>query len=258
MESHEIEKQAVSFPTNLPLFRMKPKNPVGASSQIFRRNGFTLVELMVVITIIAVLVALSFAGYRRLKRNASAMVDANDMRTIYGGIHMYTEDNNGFLPVTWAGVSPVYNPSAQNLTTALAPYLGVDDPKNGHFFKEMASENFQKETNDESGPSLLVLHRVYSGKGRVENPGRPSPSFQPFGYPNPYRAPMRLSAAISKMGNPAMRLMITENDKAQPGYENSTPGWFDKLPEGMAHGSYRLGLYWDGHVGKLDINLQPK
>ncbi|MGB6221044.1 MAG: prepilin-type N-terminal cleavage/methylation domain-containing protein [Haloferula sp.] len=228
------------------------------NNQVLRRNGFTLVELMVVITIIVVLVSLSFAGYRRLKSNASAMVDANDMRTIHTAIHMYAEDNNGFLPVTWAGVSPVYRPNAKDLTTALAPYLGANNPKSGHFFKEMASENFQKEANDNHGPSMLVMHDVYSGKGRVKNPGRPSPMFQPFGYPNPYRAPMRLSAAVSKMGNPAMRLLITENDQAQPNYARAKPGWYDKLPEGMAHGSYRLGLYWDGHVGKLDINLLPK
>lgn len=213
---------------------------------------------MVVITIIVVLASLSFAGYGRLKSNASAMVDANDMRTIYGGLHMYTQDNNGFLPVTWAGVGPVYNPNGKSLTNALVPYLGVDKPKAGHFFKEMASENFQKEANDDTGPSLLVLHRVYSGKGVVKDAYRPSPSFTPFGYPNPYRAPMKLSAALSQMGNPSARLLLTENDKAQPGYEKSKPGWFDKLPEGMAHGSYRLGLYWDGHVGKVDINLQPK
>jgi prepilin-type N-terminal cleavage/methylation domain-containing protein/prepilin-type processing-associated H-X9-DG protein len=223
-----------------------------------RRNGFTLTELMVVIVIIVVLAALSFSGYKRLKSNASAMVDTNDMRTIYTALNMYVADNNGFLPVSYSGVGPDYNPKGKSLTTALAPYLGVENPKEGHYFSEMASENFQKERNGDNGPSLLIMQRVYTGRGKDENPSRPSPNITPFGYPSPYRAPMKWSAAISQMGSPPMRLMITENDKDHPNYVGSTPGWFDGLADGMAHGNYRLGLFWDGHVERLNQDLTPK
>ena len=223
-----------------------------------RPRGFTLTELMVVIVIIVVLAALGFSGYKRLKSNASAMVDTNDMRTIYGALNMYVGDNNGFLPVSYSGVGPVYGKKNKSLTTALAPYLGVDEPEEGHYFTEMAAENFQKERNGDGGPSLLIMQRVYTGKGKVDDVSRPSPSITPFGYPSPYRAPMKWSATISQMGSPSQRLMITENDKAHPNYVGSTPGWFDGLADGMAHGSYRLGLFWDGHVERLNQDLTTK
>ncbi len=53
--------------------------------------------------------------------------------------------------------------------------------------------------------------------------------------------------------------MLTENDTLHPNYRGgSAPGWMDKLPERVAHGDYRLGLYWNGHVEKLDIDLNRK
>ncbi|MFC7337874.1 type II secretion system protein [Haloferula chungangensis] len=222
-----------------------------------KSQGFTLTELMVVILIIVVLAALSFSGYKRMKSNASAMVDMNDMRTVYSAINMYTADNNGFLPTAFSGVGPEYYKGKKGLVNSIHPYLGVDEPEDGHYFKELASENFKKSTAD-GGPSMLIMQQVYSGRGEIENPSRPEPSILPFGYPTNHRAPMRWSAAISKMGNPSMRLMMTENDSLHPNYNGSTPGWFDGLADEMAHGSYRLGLYWDGRVGKLDINLNPR
>ena len=221
-----------------------------------RSRGFTLTELMVVIVIIVVLAALTFSGYQRMKSNASAMVDTNDMRTVYSAINMYTADNNGFLPTAFSGVGPEYNSGKKGLVNSIYPYLGVDNPKNGHYFSELANESFPEEGN--GGPSMLIMQNVYTGKGTPDNLSRPSPSITPFGYPTTKRAPMRWSAAVSQMGNPAMRLMITENDKEHPNYNGSTPGWFDGLADGMAHGSYRLGLYWDGHVSRLNQDLSPR
>jgi len=236
------------------------------SDQVFRmrsgkRNlkscrGFTLTELMVVIVIIIVLTALSFSGYKRLKSNASAMVDTNDMRTVYGAIHMYTGDNNGFLPTAFSGVGPEYKAGKKGLVNSIYPYLGVDNPEDGHYFSELANETFPKEGN--GGPSMLIMQRVYTGNGKASDLSRPNPSITPFGYPTNSRPPMRLSAAISQMKNPPMRLMMTENDKDHPNYNGSTPGWFDGLADGMAHGTYRLGLFWDGHVERLNQDLSPK
>lgn len=211
---------------------------------------------MVVIVIIVVLSSLGFSGYKRLRSNASAMVDMNDMRTVYSAINFYTADNNGFLPTAFSGVGPEYRRGKKGLVNSIYPYLGLDDPEEGHYFSELANESFPKEGN--GGPSMLIMQRVYTGNGRVDDPSRPTPNITPFGYPTTHRAPMRLSAALSLMKNPAMRLMMTENDKAHPNYNGSTPGWFNGLAEGMAHGSYRLGLFWDGHVERLNQDLTTK
>jgi len=246
----------------------KPPNLASSKFKHVRANarsrrtqkGFTLLELMVAITIVTVLVALSFIGYGRMKASASAAVDANDMRSVFGAIQMYCGDNNGILPTTSGGVGPIWTERSRGLVKSLHPYFGVDDPYEGQFFEELAAARWQKRGENEDGPSLLVMHRVYSGRGKCENPARPEPNFLPFGYPwgDGKRSGMQLSAAMSKMGNPAQRLMLTETDREHPSFVGSTPGWFDGLPSGMAHGAYRLGLYWDGHVGRLNQDLSAK
>lgn len=238
------------------------KNPSDTAS-FPRRRAFTLVELLVTIAIVIVLSALAFIGLRVAKAHATAAIDANDMRSISSALVMYCSDNDDQLPVTWAGVGPKYRRNGQSLLTALAPYFGPDDPEEGTFYDEFAAASWQGQTRDETGPSLLVMHNVYSGDRADFNPAKPSPSFKPFGYPKfngrERREGITFNSAIAQMFDPAQCLMLTENDTLLPNYRGgSIPGWMHKLPERMAHGDYRLGLYWDGHVGKLDIDLNRK
>ena len=55
-----------------------------------------------------------------------------------------------------------------------------------------------------------------------------------------------------------MPVGVSEVDKLHPEFKASQPSWLPEVPEGMAHGTYRLGPYWDGHVGQLDVNLKAK
>lgn len=227
-----------------------------------KQPGFTLIEALVVITIIAILAALGFSGIRNAKARATAAIDANDLRQIGAAVPLYAEDKNGLLPTTSGGVGAIYLSKSKNssLLGALIPYLGYDEGIEGEFYDEFAAANWQSEKNGENAPSLLVMHRVYSGSGKPDNISRPSPNITPFGYPFPpgKRAPMTLSAAISNMASPGNCLMLTEVDRLHPNFRGSSPGWLEAVPDGMAHGTYRLGLFWDGHVGMLDIDLNPK
>lgn len=227
------------------------------------RRGFTLVELLVTVAIVIVLAALSFLGLRVMRAHATAAIDANDMRSISSALVMYCSDNNDQLPTTWAGVGPIYRRNGQSLMSALAPYFGPEEPENGTFYPEFAAASWQGSTRDETGPSLLVMHNVYSGRPGKHNRSRPSPHIKPFGYPRfngrEPRDGMTMTSALAQMSDPADCLMLTENDTLHPNYRGgSIPGWMHKLPEGMAHGDYRLGLFWDGHVEKLDIDLNRK
>ena len=225
------------------------------------QKAFTLVELLVTIAIVIVLAALAVIGMRTASAHATAAIDANDMRSIGAAVVLYASDNNDFLPVTSGGVGPIFKSNTRSILRPLAPYFGSEDPEIDTFYPEFAAASWQSETQgDGGGPSLLVMHRVYSGFGKPDNPSRPEPNFTPFGYPYPpgKRDPMTLTAAMGRMSNPSSCLMLTEVDKLHPNFRGSNPGWFEALPEGMAHGDYRLGLYWDGHVSKLDIDLNFK
>lgn len=223
-----------------------------------RKNAFTLVEMLVSISIIVVLATIGFLSMKKAKESASAAVDAGEMRQISAAVMLYTSDNNDILPVTSGGVGPLYNERGKSLSMRCAPYLGYTDMEDGHFMKEFASANWQSARKGEgNGPAMLAMHRVYTGKGKPKNIKNPDPYCLPFGYPNwngRQRDGMQLSAALAKMGDPANRLMLIEIDLLIPNFGN--PGWKDTVPEGMAHGTYRLGLFWDGHVGRLNVNLE--
>lgn len=63
-----------------------------------RASGFTLVELLVVILIIAVLSALGIAGFGATKKRMSMASTMESMRQLASGTYLYTQDNNGYIP----------------------------------------------------------------------------------------------------------------------------------------------------------------
>jgi len=63
-----------------------------------RRTGFTLLELLVVISIIALLLAVLFPGLRKAKEQARRVACQNNLHQGLVAGHMYAGDHDGFLP----------------------------------------------------------------------------------------------------------------------------------------------------------------
>jgi len=80
------------------------------------RKGFTLVELLVVIGIIAILIAILMPALSKVRNQALAISCANNMRQIYQICLMFSTDNKGSLPspsVPAGGEGNPANPDVQ-------------------------------------------------------------------------------------------------------------------------------------------------
>jgi prepilin-type N-terminal cleavage/methylation domain-containing protein/prepilin-type processing-associated H-X9-DG protein len=78
-----------------------------------RKNGFTLVELLVVIGIIAALIAMLLPALNKAREAAKKVACASNLRQVGMALQMYGNDNKGWLPPQYANVGatpPDYTP----------------------------------------------------------------------------------------------------------------------------------------------------
>jgi len=68
--------------------------------RLLRRThfGFTLVEILIVVSIIGLLMSLMFPGYSAVKRKSSQAACASNMKQVGTAIFLFAGDNDGWLP----------------------------------------------------------------------------------------------------------------------------------------------------------------
>ncbi len=94
----------------------------------FGKKAFTLIELMVVISIIGILASLLLPTLASGKRRAHVTACLSNLRQIGLGLNMYVEDNGNHLPAcAWPLPSQGTNqPPLPSIAVTLMPYLKAD------------------------------------------------------------------------------------------------------------------------------------
>jgi prepilin-type N-terminal cleavage/methylation domain-containing protein len=73
------------------------------------KKGFTLVELLVVISIIAILLAVLIPAMNRAKETAKRIICSNQQKQVALGLNTYVSDNDGVMP-WYGGIDPSFAP----------------------------------------------------------------------------------------------------------------------------------------------------
>ncbi|HLD25033.1 MAG TPA: type II secretion system protein GspG [Patescibacteria group bacterium] len=109
-----------------------------------KRNGFSLMELLISVSIIAILVAIGVASYATINKQSRDTKRKSDLEQIRSALEMYRADN-GFYPAVGSGTWVLASSSTDSLIgltpSLVSTYIAVVplDPKSTQSYMYIAT-----------------------------------------------------------------------------------------------------------------------
>lgn len=198
------------------------------------RKHFTLIEMLVVISIIAILAALLLPALRNAQSHAVAMNCSGNQRQIYLLLSMYSEDNQGFWPFAYIDDANIW--SINCLVQLLKPDLPATE-------SSLRGTVFICPSGPQVASTLGALSTAYRSMGYAFNTNLPvfSPTDWQVNY-HQYKKPFSI-----KHPSKVMTLIDSQAPMAEPYAPLMT--YIDKV--NPRHQSRPNVLYADGHASSL-------
>lgn len=217
--------------------------------------GFTLVELLVVITIVVVLAALLFVGGGRLIQMGHAATSVNNLKTIGTGMAILLEDGTPGL-----GKGRNHYPSYAGLDDDRDPYvwadlvgqaLGFVEKRDGEYvwlqpYEDTVFQNpgYQTKFDNSSGQQFAKTSSYgynYAALGQWSSPSFRTPSNNPkLGNPS-----------IISITSPSRKVVVAESNGDGAVDHLVWPFWENAGVTDMYRGGGHY-LFVDGHVARLN------
>jgi len=204
-----------------------------------RAKGFTLLEVLVVFSIVIVLAALLLPALNGIREKGERTVAASNMRQIGTAIMLCANDRDGLLPgPLQLGQKSSYSTNTKQLACVLAPYLDIPEPVPGQTLEIFNGPAFARTMRGKSPSNVHPF--LLNATPEVDDE-----KITPFGSDNPSNPsnPMKVMAVNDNVW------VLCDADQQNPGVIGQP--WEPNTPKSIIHGKERLALYLDGSVSTI-------
>ena len=210
----------------------------------FTRRAFSLIELLCVIAVIAVLAGIIIPIVSKVRQNSHRIECANNLRQVAMAIHLYSQDNNGYLPgPLLGGQFAYYKDGIGQISGFIREYgdfklTSEDSPRITALICSASDELI-----DGDYPRYYSTRQTYV---QTVSNDRTIPFGRPNGDPSKVTQAMRITNILDPQSEWMMRDFDALVAKSYLGN--------DSVSQQVAHGDFRNTSFFDGHVEAVPVD----